>query len=825
MAAEIGRSLLWLALPLSLYAAFASVWGIRARDARWAASAQRATNALAVLLGVGLLLLLVAFLSDDFSVRYVAQHSSTVIPLYLKISAIWAGQEGSLLLWCALQAFFAAVATGLPNEKARPLVPWATVFLNLISAFFLTVTVLHSNPFATLDVVLAEGQGLNPLLRHPGMIFHPPALYIGYVGLAVPFAFALAALVTRRIEGWTRALHTWMLVAWLGLGIGLLLGMRWAYDVLGWGGYWGWDPVENAGLLPWFTLTALLHGAVMQEERRGFHLWNMLLAIFSFVLVLFGTFATRSGMIASVHAYAQSNLGGYFLSAIGVVLVGSFALLISRRKALPSEAGPASLFSRDGMFYLTLILFSTLTVSVFIGSVLPTITEVLTSRRFEAGPAWFDRVTGPQFGLLVLILGVCPLLGRAAATLVRLRRRLWLLALGAVGAPLAAAAFGFREPVSLLGLGVVGLAGVVTVAELVEGAITRSRRTGEAPINALWRLLRLQRRTYGGYLVHAGVVLMAVGILGTRLYPFEVERTFRMLEPVDVGRYTLVYEGLRQEFVDDHVRTYATVSVYGERGYLVGLEPRLDRYTSGSQTLTTPALRPSVREDLYLILSGWSDNGEIATFKVVINALVNFLWVGGLVFLAGGALALWPHVRSRTWNLVALVVALSLLGGAVWAMWGATHGMILGGTGRPLVGEPAPDIRLTLLDGSTVSLASLKGQVVLINFWASWCPSCVEEMPALQAVWEAYEERGVTFLGVAHRDTQDAVEAALRQYGTTYPVGLDAGERVSTLYGITGIPETFIIDARGDLTLAHIGPITAEALSTVIDAALDMSDQ
>ncbi len=823
MIAEIGKSLLWIGLALSLYGASASVWGLRRRDARWTASAQRATYALAVVLGVGLLLLLAAFLSNDFSVRYVALHSSTVIPLYLKISAIWAGQEGSLLLWCALQAFFAAVATGLPNERARPLVPWATVFLNLISAFFLTVTVRHSNPFVTLDVALAEGQGLNPLLRHPGMIFHPPALYVGYVGLAVPFAFAMAALVTRRIEGWTRALHTWMLVAWLGLGVGLLLGMRWAYDVLGWGGYWGWDPVENAGLLPWFTLTALLHGAVMQEERRGFHVWNMLLAIFSFVLVLFGTFATRSGMIQSVHAYAQSNLGGYFLSAIGVVLVGSLALLVSRRKVLASKVSPEALLSRDGMFYLTLILFATLTISVFIGSILPTITEVLTSRRFEAGPAWFDRVTGPQFGLLVLIMGICPLLGRAAATLVRLRRRLWVFALGAVGAPLTAAVFGFREPVSLLGLGVVGLAGVVTTAELIEGAVTRSRRTGEAPLNALWRLLRLQRRTYGGYLVHVGVVLMAVGILGTRLYPFEVERTFQRLEPVEVGRYTLVYEGLRQEFVDDHVRTYATVSVYGDRGYLVGLEPRLDRYTGGNQTLTTPALRPSVREDLYLILSGWSDNGEIATFKIVINALINFLWLGGLVFLAGGAFALWPRVQSRTWNLVALVIALALLSGAAWAMWGATHGMILGGTGRPLVGEPAPDLRLSLLDGSTVSLAELRGQVVLINFWASWCPSCVEEMPALQDAWEAYEELGVTFLGVAYKDDQSAVEASMRTYGTTYPVGLDAGDRISWLYGITGIPETFIIDAGGDLTFAHIGPITAEALSAALDAALGQS--
>ncbi|MHB1319847.1 MAG: cytochrome c biogenesis protein CcsA, partial [Anaerolineae bacterium] len=269
MIAEIGQNLVGLSLILSLYCAAAAYWGIRRRDDRWALSAQRGTIALAGLLVAALLLLLLAFLTDDFAVRYVAQHSATFIPVYLKISAVWAGQEGSLLLWCALQALFAALATARPSEKARSLVPWATVFLSLITAFFVAVTALLSNPFAPSGVTLAQGQGLNPLLRHPGMIFHPPALYVGYVGLAVPFAFALGALVTRNLEDWTAAMRTWTLVAWLGLGVGLLLGMRWAYDVLGWGGYWGWDPVENAGLLPWFTATALVHGAVMQEERRG----------------------------------------------------------------------------------------------------------------------------------------------------------------------------------------------------------------------------------------------------------------------------------------------------------------------------------------------------------------------------------------------------------------------------------------------------------------------------------------------------------------------------------------------------------------------------
>ncbi len=533
----------------------------------------------------------------------------------------------------------------------------------------------------------------------------------------------------------------------VGPGRGPAPGVDWAYDVLGWGGYLGMQSVENAGLLPWLTATALVHGAVMQEKRRGFQVWNVLLAVFSFALVLFGTFATRSGMNpvgARLHAV---NLGPSFLSAIAVTLVGSFGLLLSRRKALGSPATLETLLSRDGMFFLTLVVLSLLAFSVFIGSVLPTITEALTARRFEAGPAWFDRVTGPQFALLVLLIGICPLLGRAATALVRLRSRVVLLVAGAVGVPLLLAVAGFTEPVSLIGFAVVGLAGVVTVGELVEGTLTRSRRTHEAPLNAFWHLIRLQRRKYGGYLVHVGVVLMAVGIIGTRLYPYEIQQTLQVGQPFEVGRYTLVYEQFRQEFVDDHTRSYATVSVYIDGKPVSVLEPRLDDYTSIGQSLTIPALRPMVREDLYLILAGWSDNGDMATFKIVLNVLVNFLWFGGLVFLTGGALALWSRMQSRLWSIVAAVLGLALLAGSAWAMWGATHGRVEGGGGRPLVGQEAPGFRLQLIDGSSVALADLKGQVVLVNFWGSWCPPCQEEMPDLQATWEEFAARGVGFVG------------------------------------------------------------------------------
>ncbi|MBN1873657.1 MAG: heme lyase CcmF/NrfE family subunit [Anaerolineae bacterium] len=648
MLGEIGTILIALSFVVTLYGACAAFRGIARRDSRWARSAQHAVYAAPLLLGTALLALLSAFLSDDFQIEYVAAHSSSVIPFYLKISAVWAGQEGSLLLWCFLQALFTALATGCPTEKARPLVPWATVFLNLITAFFVAVTLFLSNPFTLSAMIPAGGWGLNPLLRHPGMIFHPPALYVGYVSLSIPFSFALAALVTRQIQDWTRALRTWILVAWLGLGLGLILGMRWAYDVLGWGGYWGWDPVENAGLLPWLTATALLHGAVMQDEKRGFYTWNILLALFSFVLVLFGTFATRSGMIQSVHAYTASGLGGYFLTAILVTLTGSLGLLIARREVLKTSVTVENLFSRDGMFFLTLLLLSLLAVSIFTGSVLPTFTGMLTLPRFEAGPAWFDRVTGPQFAALVLIMGLCPLLGRAAATLRRLKSHVWILVTGGSIVPVVAALLGFTRPISLIGFAVVGLAGFTTLAAYGEGVIARCRHTRESPFNALWGLLRAQRRKYGGYLVHMGVILMALGVTGTRMYPFEQEMVLAVGDPVTVGDYTLTFMGLAGDFIDDYMSIAATVTVYRDDTYLATLEPRLNNFMGSGQSITVPALRSGIREDLYLILSGWTENGNTVTLKVVVNALVNFLWLGGLIFLTGGALALWPAGIKET---------------------------------------------------------------------------------------------------------------------------------------------------------------------------------
>ncbi len=877
MLAELGSVFVALALAVSVYAAFAAFWAIRRADSRWSESGHNAVLAATALLGAALLMLLAAFLGDRFQIRYVAEHSSLALPLYLKASAVWAGQDGSLLLWSFLQSLFAGLTVARPPARSRALLPWAMVFLNLITVFFVAVVLFLSNPFTQLATAPPDGQGLNPLLRHPGMVFHPPATYVGYVGLAVPFAFAMAALVARRVAAWPVAAHRWTLVAWLCLGLGIMLGARWAYDVLGWGGYWGWDPVENAGLMPWLTTTALLHGLVMQEQRGGFRWWNVLLVVVSFALVLFGTFTTRSGLIVSVHAFVSSGLGPYFLAAIALALLGSLALMVSRRALLTNPRPVGGLLSRDGTFFVTLFLFLTITASVFIGSVLPTLTESMSGQRFEASPEWFDRVTGPQFALLVLLLGVCPLLGFSVSSvragvgdddlvvaLRRLGRRGWPGLLGAVLLPVCAALAGFTQPVSLVGFAVIGLAGATSLAEVVRGVSAHMRRRQAGLLAALWHALRHHRRKYGGTLVHTGVILIALGVIGTRMYDYETQVVLAQGESATVNGYSLVYDLARQERSGDHLSTWASLSVYRDGAYLTALQPRVDYYMDWGQQVSVPALRVGLREDLYVVLAGLGDGGATATFKVIENPLASFLWLGGLFMLAGGALALAPPMRAvrssvpRTASVagrainalvcssggvfVALTAALLLLvaAGLAWTqvptlgdqteVGGAAAPAETPSAGRPLPGQLAPDFTLELLDGSALALSDLRGRVAVVSFWSTWCMTCDEQLPELQAVWADYQERerdgrtdepSVRLVGIAFRAEETAVREKAAHFEITYPMGLDPGDRISAVYGITGVPETFVVGPDGRVAYVHVGPVSAQELRAELDSLLD----
>lgn len=675
MVGPLGNILLVMAFLFSGYSVVAALIGAIKQNNKWLSSAYNSSIAIALLTAVSFLILILGFITNHFEISYVAQHSSRALPLYLKISAVWAGQEGSLLLWCFLQALFTTIALHRPSEKARSLVPWACVILSLVTFFFLFLNLFFSNPFTVSAQIPMDGMGLNPVLRHPGMILHPPILYIGYVGLSIPFAFGLSAVINHQWENWTDAIHGWILLAWLALGFGLLLGMRWAYDVLGWGGFWGWDPVENTGLIPWLAATALLHGSVMQNEKRGFWVWNFWLAVSAFAFVLLGTFTTRSGLVQSVHAYSQSNLGVILIIGILFVLLSSDLVFFNHRKSEPPKQPLPSLISRDGLFFLTLLLLATLTVSILIGSFLPTLSMAFSGQSLELSADWFDRVTGPQFVILVFLLGVCPLIGRAAATLNKIRKRWWYGLAGIAVAVLVAILLGLTLPLALIGFSLAGLTMALIIAEIIDG-ISKARQSSDpGQETKTITLLMNQQRKYGGLLVHLGIVLMALGIIGTKLYPFEQTVTLASNDTVQLKSLTFQFIELTQSVQADHTEVTASVRVFQGEKYLYTLKPLVDDYGSGTQSLTTPAIQSDLHQDVYVIVGGWEPGGKSATLKIYFNELINFLWMGGMVLLAGGALAIWPRKRDTTLKILVTLLILLILMGAACMMWGLPHGV------------------------------------------------------------------------------------------------------------------------------------------------------
>ncbi|MCB2202667.1 cytochrome c biogenesis protein CcsA [bacterium] len=823
MLSEIGSILIGLALFTTFYAIFALVYGLKSKDRSWQQSGQRALYSGSALLLLALILLLIAFVTDQFQFIYVATHSNSVLPLALKMSAIWAGQEGSLLLWAFLQLLFTSLIARKIADDDRAVTIWATIILAGIAAFFVAMTLIFSNPFLATASAPLDGQGMNPLLRHPGMIFHPPVLYVGYVGLAIPLAYALAALIVGDADLWPRKSRRWLLIAWLFLGLGLFLGMRWAYDVLGWGGYWGWDAVENAGLMPWLTATALMHGLVMQSRGKGFKVWNVSLAVLSFALVIFGTFTTRSGLIQSVHAFSESTSGPYYLALIVLILLGSIALMMLKRSAFANRVELEKVLSREGMFFFSLLSLLLITVSVLVGTLLPT----LTGGTFTAPAEWFNRVVGPQLGVLVFLMGVCPLFGRVYKAV---RVSLWRglpPPLGIILGLVLAWAGGFRNATALIGLGAAGFAGGTVLGEIGFDIGTRIKKQGFR--SALGQLPFMGESGYGGPLVHLGVVLMAVGVIGTQMYATEQSVTALPGDSVTSGAYTLIYEDLYQESTEDHFDTWASVAVYEDSEYLTTLTPRMAYYPNYNQTMAEPAISGAMDEDLYLLLFRYEETGEIS-LSVRINPLSGFLWVGGFVLLIGGFLAWWPRLRAgegdlspgrqRWMQILPLLVLATLivLGVALWGGSGAGGKTV----GRPLPGDSAPGFSAKDVTGADFSLEDYRGQVVVVNFWATWCPQCEDELPEFEAIWRELQAEGVQFVGVAMDDTQSAVEAMAAELGITYPLIVEERDRITSAYGVTAVPETYVIGPDGSLATFHIGVVDGVVLMDEILALLEM---
>ena len=820
MITTIGSFLIGIASLAALFASVAAWIGQKKNGCKWKRSAVHATQASVFLLAGAVLFLLISFLTDQFEVEYVYSHSSRLQPLYLKLSALWAGQEGSLLLWSFMQALFSFWAINNQIKKENPTVYSAAIILNIIIFFFSGMTFLFQNPFVGISPIPSDGMGMNPLLRHPGMIFHPPALYIGYVGLSIPFAYAVAALAMKQYQNWTRPLHAWTLFSWFGLGIGLLLGMRWAYDVLGWGGYWGWDPVENAGLMPWLTSTALLHGFVIQDEKHGFHGWNIFLAVLSYGLVLFGTFSTRSGLIQSVHAYSISSIRFILLAGIAAVLFVPLFLFIKNKPPKNITEVTPSLFSRVGLFYLTVILLLTITFSVLLGTLLPTLSDWLTTQKIGITSAWFDNVTGPQFAVLIFIMGVCPL---AATSLRSLKNRSLIfasLAAGILFSAFTTISLGFKNAFLMMGFFLIAFSLLTSSIHLVQEIIKRNQTSTSGLLKSISAVFSSQKRKYAGLITHIGLIILALGIIGSRVYVTNKIVTLEPGQSTTIEEYQVAYSHLEQNYKTDYLQTQAEL-VISNSSFTSHLNPILNQFDTNQDVLTVPAVRSSIKDDIYIILAGWSNGGENATFQIYVNPLINFVWFGGILFLAGGYLALAPRFAKKSHKNWYVFIGIGLLLLSFWAIWGIPRGVENNLFSRLEVGSTAPTLdELQFTDGNAFNLADLQGKIVVVNFWSPSCPACRDELPALQEIWEQFSDQGVIVVGITSPVDIPSIDQAIETYALTYPAVLDTSGKNFLNFAVTGVPETYIIDREGVLTYEKIGAIDLSSLENAINKIL-----
>ncbi len=645
--ADIGYIALFLALLASIYSAIAFVLGRRKRDLPLIHSARNSLLAACGLVSISVAALVYALVSHDFQIEYVASYTSRDLSLTYLLSALWAGNDGSLLFWAWLLSLCAAVAVLQKRNIGRELVPYAASVIMGTQTFFLILLLFVSNPFQKLSFVPAEGMGLNPLLENPGMIIHPPTLLIGYVAFTIPFAFAMAALLTRRLDDeWIIAIRRWTLLAWLFLGVGNIIGAWWAYVELGWGGYWAWDPVENASFMPWLVATAFLHSIMMQRRRRMLKVWNIVLIILTFSLTIFGTFLTRSGVLSSVHTFAESPLLGYlFLAFIGVILFGSLGLLYYRSEWLKSEAEMESLVSRESTFLLNNLLIVGAAFAIFLGTIFPVISEAVRGVKISVGPPFFNQVNGPIFLAIILLTGICALIGWRRASIKNLVRNfLWPLVATLI-LVIALFILGIREWYALVAFAVCSFVLFTILYEWFRGTRARHRMRTENYLKAFWGLIGSNRPRYGGYIVHIAIILIAIGIIGSSFYNVEKEATLIPGESITIKNYTLTYENMDNYQTQSKTVVTATLSVYNQ-GKLIGkLIPEKYFHRSYEQPVTEVAIRSTLIEDLYVILIGWDEDGTTA-FKVLVNPLVNWIWIGGVVFVLGGLIAFWPERRK-----------------------------------------------------------------------------------------------------------------------------------------------------------------------------------
>ncbi len=645
--AEIGHIALIIALLVAIFSAVASVLGVRTGSRRLVAGSRGSILAVFGLFTLALAIILYSFFSKDFSLKIVAEHASRDLPAVYTLSALYADKAGSIFLWGWLVSLFAAVLVLGTRDKNQPIMPYALAVLAIIEIFFIALVALAANVFEKHPTPPVDGFGLNPLLQNFGMLVHPPLLYLGFAGFAVVFALVMAALINRsRGAEWSTRVRRWTILAWCTLGLGNVLGMWWSYNELGWGGYWAWDPVENAGLMPWLMGTAFLHSISVRRRKNYLQMWSLLLIIFTFVLTLFSPFITHGGIESPLHGFYGSNFPPYVLAAILVALAGSGLLLYIRRQDLEPEEKPASIVSREGAFLLTNIILVVLVFIIFAGTVLPRVIEALGGTKVALDRSFYDRTCGPIMLILVFLMGVCPVLGWGKSVWNSIKRNLLYILLTVVVIAVVILIVGIGNWYAVAAI-VCGLPLFTICLEWYRGARARHRTGGENHLRAFFSLINSNRARYGGFLVHIGIILIALGVIASSFYSLEKTVTLDIGDSMNIGEYKLTYNELVLK--QDNVKVSAVASMLVERdGHRTGImHPSYDYWFSYKDNFAEVAVRTTPAEDLFVsIWTSFDPGDKSATFRVLVNPLVVWMWVGAGFFLLGGAVSLSTKERQ-----------------------------------------------------------------------------------------------------------------------------------------------------------------------------------
>jgi cytochrome c-type biogenesis protein CcmF len=655
---QIGSFALLLALCLSLYSCFAGLFSLFHRDdrsARLGETARRAGIATFAAVLLAAIVLVMAAFNDDFSMAYIFHHSNRDLPAPYKFAVLWSGQEGSLLFWSLLLGAYGFVLR-LRYKTDQRLFAYASVVIAAVQVFFLLLLNFAAHPFAIVEGSLPQdGNGLNPLLQYPEMVIHPPMLYLGYVGFTVPFAFALGALIMKYPgEKWIQITRRWTMVTWCFLTVGIFLGAHWAYSVLGWGGYWGWDPVENASLMPWLTGTAFLHSVIMQEKRGMLKVWNMWLIFSTFLLSILGTFLTRSGVISSVHAFAQSSIGDWFVWFMAITLAVCVFFFVRNKSHLQSEHKLESLVSRESSFLFNNLILLAVCFTVLWGTLFPILSEWVQGHKVTVGPPFFNRVIVPFALLLLLLTAVGPLLAWRKTSLESVKRNFLLPAIGSIAVGIVMILFGVRpweDPSYFYAVMAAVLSALViftVISEFVRGGRVIAGKSGQNLFGAMLHLWHRNTRRYGGYIVHFGVALVIIGILGT---PFnkEVEKEMGFGDKVALGPYTLVCQSYTQDDNPNYGNEWAIINVFRGGKQVTTMYPERRFYKASGQPQTLPRIYPSLKEDLflvtdlYVVYEGKNETNGKPIIKAHLNPLVPWIWSGLIVMVFGTITALFPN--------------------------------------------------------------------------------------------------------------------------------------------------------------------------------------